>query len=213
MGQFKILVTILCQSIFSNFRSSFGQRDTAQGRNVVEHTTRNHVILSIPRTIIALDSGYTGAVDIPLVVAVATLHNAGIGQIEHLNVRHRTMQVVDVRAVQWSCDGQRQYVVGIADGLNFFLQLSTSSRRNNKFGRLSDGHDMIRFRVITIAIGVHKVWIYVEHDVSTKIMVCFERIVSTRKHYLTQVFVIVAKQVAISRERQQFFATNQLSQG
>ena len=105
MRQLEILVTILCQSIFSNLGNVLRQRDTTQCRHIVEHATGNHIILSIPRTIISLNGSYSSAINIPLVVTVATLYNAGIGQIQYLDIGHRTMQVIDIRSVKRSCNG------------------------------------------------------------------------------------------------------------
>ena len=81
-------------------------------------------------------------------IAVTTLYNAGIGQVEHLNVRHRAVDIVNVRSVQRTRHSQRLQVVGRTNGLHLCLQFATSRCRDDKIVNFSDTNHMTGFRKI-----------------------------------------------------------------
>ena len=114
MCQSVVRVTVLCQGILVNRLRTLRQRDAGQRRHIVEHGIAHHVVLRIPRTIIGVLLCRSVGRDFPLVVAVATCYDTGVGQVQHLQVGQIAVQIVDVGTVNRSLDGQLQHVVGVA---------------------------------------------------------------------------------------------------
>ena len=111
---------VVSHGIVANGGGGPGQLKAAQHGHVVEHVAAHHVVLDGIAVIVVITVNRSRAVvaDRPAMVLLATLNDVHRGEVEHLEQRQETVQVVDVGAVERTADGEPLDVHGIGQCLN-----------------------------------------------------------------------------------------------